>query len=885
MELKEYQQGVLNRVDQYLKVLAEQQEEAEAFVEFQKSRGKEAVLADYPRDAWDHLNKERVLPYLRDKDDNAIVAPYLTRYDGLDRSIPNVCLKVPTGGGKTLLATTSLERIQADYLKRQVGLVLWVVPSDAIYRQTWKHLANREHPYRQMLERASGGRIKLLEKGDAFTARDIKEQLCVMLLMLPSAARKSKETLRLFRDSGRFTSFFPPEDDSEANRMLLETVRNLDVNDLADMGWADGVVPGVLSIKQSLGNVMRLARPVVIVDEGHKAYSDTAKETLCGFNPRFILELSATPNTNGKHQSNVLVNVPGGDLKDEEMIKLPINVINEDKGGWKHTLSLAHDKLSELAKEAVIFQGEAGRYVRPILLVRVERTGKDQRDKAFVHAEDAREYLIEKLGVKEEEIRLKTSETDELGDEDLLLETSPVRYIITKDALREGWDCPFAYILAILSKMTANTALTQMIGRVLRQPHAQLTNRSLLDECYVFTFDQDVTQAVNSVRKGLQDEGMADLASCVKAAGGDGGVKRITRRETIQRRKDFAKLPKVFLPKVLHRDDGEPSSYRVFDYDRDILGQLDWETFSFLQVDGVNIELEEKLKRTIARIDIDKKSKDGDQTVLNFAPEELIGLPDEGLDIAFLVRQLLDIVPNPWQGMRILEKTLEVLRKKGVSEERLYANRLDLLQAMKLDLRDQVNVASEALFREKLKAGDVSLRLVSSKHKGLNWEIAKTLEVEVGEGDLPLYRKDGSELEKSLFEKVFQRDFNNLEKETAWYLDTKESVYWWHRIAVNQRSYGLQGWQRQRVYPDLLACVHSAEKGKFKFSVLETKGQHLKGSDDTEYKRNLFELLTSYVDSAIKAGELDLEDGQQQMTFTMLMEDTWKQEIAAQKVI
>ena len=257
-------------------------------------------------------------------------------------------------------------------------------------------------------------------------------------------------------------------------------MRNLDINDLAEMGWQEGIVPGSLSIKQSLGNVLRLVRPVVLVDEGHKAYSDTARDTLCGFNPRFILELSATPNTNGRHHSNVLVNVPGKDLKDEEMIKLPINVVNEDKGGWKQTLTAAHSKLEELAKEAAIFQNESGRYIRPILLVRVERTGNEQRDSGLIHAEDAREYLTANLGAKPEEIRLKTSEKDELGSEDLLLSTCEVRYIITKDALREGWDCPFAYSLAILSKTTAHTALTQMIGRVLRQPHAQLTNHPLL---------------------------------------------------------------------------------------------------------------------------------------------------------------------------------------------------------------------------------------------------------------------------------------------------------------------------------------------------------------------------------------------------------------------
>ena len=875
MELKEYQQGVLTKLDRYLTALQERREEAEDFVEFQRSKGKTATLGDYCREAWDQLNTERLLPYLY-HGDQPTVAPHLSRHDGLGLSIPNICFKVPTGGGKTLLATAALERVQTDYFKRQLGLVLWVVPSEAIYRQTWKQLANREHPYRQMLERASGGRVKLLEKGDAFTRRDVEGQLCVMLLMLPSAARKSKETLRLFRDSGRFTSFFPIEDDSEANRALLEKVPNLDQNDLADLGFGDGVVPDSVSIKQSLGNVLRLVRPFVVIDEGHKAYSDTARDTIAGFNPRFILELSATPNTNNKHQSNVLVNVPGADLKDEEMIKLPINVINEGKGGWKHTLTLAHSKQQELERAALAFQNETGRYIRPIVLVRVERTGKEQRDSGLVHAEDAREYLRDQLGVKDEHIRLKTSSDDELADEDLLSPTSSVRFIITKDALREGWDCPFAYALAVLSRTTATTALTQMIGRVLRQPDAEATEVQALDECYVFTFDQDVTAAINGVRKGLEDEGMADLASNVKSVDPGSGKTRNMRRETIERRKEFAGLPPIFLPRVLHRDTNSPEGYRPLDYERDILGALDWEALQFLKADRAAMDAD-KLQRTVARVTIDRNAKEEGQTAFALEQEAVYSVPEEGLDTPYLVRQLLDVVPNPWQGMRLLEETLTALRNRDVTEAQIYANRLDLIQAMKVDLKEQVNAMAEDLFRQKLDSGEISLRLVSSNDPSLNWKIAETLEINVSDMDPQLYRKNGDPLEKSLFEKVYQSELNDLEKSTAWYLDESKCVYWWHRIAVNQRSYGLQGWQRHRVYPDLLACVHGVENGKFRFSVLETKGDHLKGNDDTEYKQKLFDLFTRYADVTASIGRLALEGQDEPLSFRMVMEKDWKQ--------
>lgn len=877
MEIKEYQQGVLDKLDRYLKVLDEQREEAEAFVAFQHSRGKDDVkVGDYCRDAWNKLNEERLLPYIS-QGGLPVVAAYLTRVDGLKRSIPNICLKVPTGGGKTLLATAALERIQTDYFKRQTGLVLWVVPSDAIYRQTWKQLANREHPYRQMLERASGGRVKMLEKTDAFTRQDVEGQLCVMVLMLPSAARKSKDTLRLFRDSGRFTSFFPVEDDNDANSALWSEIPNLDRNDLSDFGFGEGIMPDSVSIKQSLGNVLRLVRPVIVIDEGHKAYSETARETLCGFNPKFILELSATPNTGNKHQSNMLVNVPGADLKDEEMIKLPINVINEASGGWKHTLTLAHAKQNELEQESLNFEAASGRYIRPIVLVRVERTGNDQRDGGFVHAEDAREYLRDQLGVQEEAIRLKTSDKDELGDDDLLDPNCPVRFIITKDALREGWDCPFAYVLAILSKTTANTALTQMIGRVLRQPGARLTGIAALDECYVYTFDQDVSDAVDSVRSGLQDEGMADLASSVKSIDASDGKTLNMRRETLQRRDSFKGLPAIFLPRVLHRDTDCPDGYRALDYDRDILGELEWDALHYFVPDNVSLS-DDKLERTVARINIDRWAMSA-QTTIDLDHQEIDALPDEGLDTPFLVRQLLDVVPNPWQGMRLLEETIGKLRERGVEDQKLFANRLELLQLMKADLKSQVALMAEKLFRMKLKSGDILLKLVSSDDPNLNWQIAETIELDVSDIDQVLRKKNGSPLEKSLFEPVYQREFNDLEKNAAWYLDDNQCVYWWHRIAANRQSYGLQGWQRHRVYPDLLACVQVSDSGAYRFSVLETKGSHLKGNDDTEYKRKLFALLTEQADMGRQIGQLELATDDRPIRFNMVLEEDWQQTV------
>ena len=611
----------------------------------------------------------------------------------------------------------------------------------------------------------------------------------------------------------------------------------------------------------------------MVIDEGHKAYSNTALDFIAGHNPRFLLELSATPNSGKEYVSNVLVNVTGTALKDEQMIKLPINLDNQNRADWKHTLSVAQDKLAELQKDAEKVRNNEGRYIRPILLIRVERTGREQRDKTTIHSEDVREYLVEKLGAKPDEVRVKSAEMDELGDENLLSDMSKVRYIITKDALREGWDCPFAYILAVLSKTTAATALTQMIGRVLRQPEAKLTSVPALNECYVFTFDQEVQAAVDSVRRGLEEEGMGDLAANVRATGK--GASAASRRETVRRRKEFEGL-KIFLPRVLSRH-YDTCEWRQFDYDRDLLSRLDWSKFSYSNRTTFTPGEKETIERTLTRVDVEDLGHMDDELPKSKTSEVNVELE---LDFPALVRLLLDVIPNPWQGARILQETLGALRKKKIKEERIIANRLFLVKAMRDNLKEQVHRATEAEFKRMLAADELSFRLESSNDPKLNWELAETLELDVTDEDKPLHRKSGEPLEKSLFKPVYQKQVNGLEKDMAWYLDSDKAVGWWHRIAVHQ-DWHLQGWQRSRIYPDFLACLHDTGDGKVRFTVLETKGLHLKGNDDTVYKEKLFELLTQHSQTALSVGELKLGLKQQQMRFELMLENNWQEKLSA----
>ena len=561
MELKGFQERTLDRLSDYLREL-KQQKGAVAEVRRKKiEAGSEIFNLDYCGNTWKALKRGKLLPKAGHD-----FAPYAQRVDGLDRPIPNVCLKVPTGGGKTLLGAHALGRINREYFGRTTGLVVWVVPSEAIYTQTLKAFRRPGHPYRQTLRQMAAGRLKVIKHTENFSRQDVDQGLLLMLLMLQSANRETKETLRLFNERGGFTDFFPPTDATLRNRKLVEEIRNLDVIEADQRHIFERKV-----IKHSLGNLMRMQRPVFVIDESHKTTSALARETIEGFNPRFILELSATPNAGKSIESNVLVNISGLELKAEEMIKLPINLYDKPTD-WQATLCEAWEKTKELDKKARRHKENGGGHIRPIMLVQVERTGKEQKGKGFIHADEVKEYCITKLAIAPGSVRIKVSGKDEIEREDLLSEESQVRVIITRQALQEGWDCSFAYVLALLAKNAAQRSLTQLIGRILRQPYARLTDDEALNQSYVFSYYENARALVEKIHSGLQKEGLEDVARDLLLYSDEKDKLPLVN---VGRRKEFSEL-EILLPKVLHKDADMKEGWRPIDFRRDILAGVPW---------------------------------------------------------------------------------------------------------------------------------------------------------------------------------------------------------------------------------------------------------------------------------------------------------------------
>ena len=691
-----------------------------------------------------------------------------------------------------------------------------------------------------------------MEKDDALSRMDIENYLCVMLLMLPATNRcKNRDFLRMFRDAGRYPAFFPEDGDALEEGKLMAEHPGLERDQVSGR------------VKHSLFNVFKVSRPIVILDEAHKAYGGGRKlkagaakyaHSISRMDPSVVVELTATPNSN---VSNLLVDVTGTQLQDEQMIKLPIQVrTSGTSADWRHTLSLGLQQLEELAAVARTFEAGSGRYIRPIAVVRAENTGRSQRDGQNVHVEDVREELINQ-GVDPSVIKVKSAEMDELGREDLVnsRDRSTVQWILTKDALKEGWDCPFAYVLVLLDNTTAKTPITQMVGRVMRMPHVESTEVKALDQCYVICHNRDVRRAVECVREGLQNEGMGDLTQYVN--GDESRANMATIR--VERRDRFRGIP-IYLPKVLCRtSDGD---VRDLDYDRDILAKID---FGRLRIDNPLANRSVVPTGGFATVDVS-----GEVLGLEDRPEYV----NEDDWLGYFTRHLSSLIPNPWVCADIVRDTIERIEREGsLTRTEILSRRSIYAECFRQNLFEQVDRRAKDKFREMLDTGEISFDLETTEG---NYEICEECDEVVRERE-PLLSMAAKTVQRSLFKPVLERDFNEYERDFAYFMEGKKAISWWHRVAASQRSgYYVRGWRRERVFPDFVAlATPSGDHHDYEHQLLffETKGAHLKDHEDSRYKKCLLGILEdAFNDDLAPRGYYRMRGGKGKGAFRMVFQ-------------
>ena len=452
MELKPYQQQVINDLSLFLEQVQETKDVKDAFYNF-----------------WTTHPKTPLFPFA-----GTAIEPYKNNVP----RVPNICIKVPTAGGKTFIACNAIKTIFDAFAYDKPKAVVWLVPSITILDQTIKNLKDPSHPYRQKINSHFGNKVEIFDKatllqGSGFNATSVKEQLNIMVFSFDSLRAKNKEDRKVFQENGN-----------------LQTFENLLGKDT----------------EITLGAVIKYLNPLVIVDESHNAESDLSIDMLKEINPCFILDLTATPRNN----SNIVSFIDALELKKENMVKLPVIVYNHQDKTEVINSSLQLQKRLEL--QAFEEEKKGGKYIRPIVLFQAQpKNGKDfiNEEEEKSNVQKLKEKLIE-LKIPADQIKIKTANINEIKGIDLMSKECEVRFIITINALKEGWDCPFAYILASLADKSSAVDVEQILGRVLRQPYVMKHNFPLLNLSYVLTASSKFLDTLDNIVKGLNKAGFSD---------------------------------------------------------------------------------------------------------------------------------------------------------------------------------------------------------------------------------------------------------------------------------------------------------------------------------------------------------------------------------------
>jgi type III restriction enzyme len=382
-----------------------------------------------------------------------------------DGDVPVACLRIPTGGGKTLMGGHAIARLKRSLLPAGTSLTVWLVPSDAIRNQTLRALRTPGDLLHDAL-RMLLGEVAVLDIDEALSTPPSVLDARDTVIVATMQAFKQEDTSRLavYKPNGALMEYFPPG---------------------GTHGW-------------SLVDALKLRRPFVIVDEAHNQGTDLAFDTLARLDPCAVLELTATPDR--LHQpSNVLYSVSASTLQGADMIKLPVDMAAH--GNWKIALREAIACLDRLQAAADQEKATTGEALRPIMLLQAERQQKDNPDAMTI--DRVREALMADFDVPASQIARSATGVDELGDAD----PATLRFVITADKLREGWDWPEAYVLLSFRGSSTQTALEQLLGRVLRMPNVRRKQHEDLNRAYAFAVSTDILAVASVLRDGLVHAG------------------------------------------------------------------------------------------------------------------------------------------------------------------------------------------------------------------------------------------------------------------------------------------------------------------------------------------------------------------------------------------
>ncbi len=803
--------------------------------------------------------------------------------------LPYVCLRIPTGGGKTVLAAHSVSVAADSFLRTDAPTVLWFVPSQTIREQTLATLQDRAHPNRRALADRFGENVRVMGIADALYAKraDYDGGAVVIVATIQAFRVEETEGRKVYEANGELMDHFSGL--AEGLRSALES------------GPSGDPVP-------SLANVLRLRRPMVIVDEAHNARTNLSFDTLARLNPALIVEFTATPVTPEEHKpekgvyaSNVLHHVSAAELKAANMIKLP--VILRGRSDPKETIGDAIAWLDELVALAGAEERETGEFTRPVMLIQAEPKSKDRQT---LHAEEVKKLLIEDFRAPEEHIVIATGETRGLDGVDLFDRDCKVRFIITQQALKEGWDCSFAYVLCSVAEQKSARAVEQLLGRVLRLPRATRKSREDLNRAYAFATTTSFQHAAATLRDGLVSNGFerVEAQALVRAVedpirGLEEGGAAFVFDEPIPEGIDAAEFKtnvetatggrvQVDLESGVIRARGALNNY-----DRDaMLKAMPKEAAKAVETlvqrsRGARLKAvaptQEAIRFAVPRLavrsksgldlfdrthflDIPWKLEESDPApILDFFAPPKPGVDEAHLDVSTAGQVTVEFVTDLHQQLALalqergwnksalvnwLDRRLPTSARRDItriSSTLFISKALDAIAA-------KAGMEIEGLARAKFRLVEAFVRVIA-KHRaireatafaralfpqsGLEFETSSDVELVFDEAGYAYNQpyKGGTEFKKHLFRVVGDLDASGEEFDCAVYLERCKEVKTWVRNTARQpNSFWLQT-SSDKFYPDFVALLNDG-----RVLVVEYKGSHLATADDAKEKRLIGEL-------------------------------------------
>ena len=832
MELKNYQKSVMKDLNQFLVLLSEKQNIKQAYNALWEEKGVSIGPLGMPL--------------------------YNTSLQG----VPHVCLKVPTGGGKTFLAANAIKPIFDSMPHIHPKAVVWLVPSDAIMQQTITNLSNTAHPYRQKIDVDFGGKVEIYTKdqllnGQNFNPVSVDENLSIFVLTYDSFRTNKKDGRKAYQQNGNLTAFNGFKGDTS---ILLD-----DVDDTA------------------LIQVIRQLNPVAIVDESHHATSKLSIEMLENFNPCFVLDLTATP----KEGSNIISYVDARQLKKEEMVKLPVIVYNMKSQEDVYLSAISLRKRLEI--KAKKNEQETGRYIRPIVLLQAQpRTSDDSTT-----YEKIKGTLIE-IGIPKEEIAIKTGDRDDIKTENLLSRDCKIRYIITVNALKEGWDCPFAYILATVANRNSTVDVEQILGRVLRLPYTKMSEEQELNLSYAITSSADFYGTLDKVVKGLNNAGFSKRDYMIK------DLDAVTPVSTTEPEPEQMEIEDVIPsaepgeageePVTVNTDELKRQLEEVLNsgYDEDVGGQVNetvdsmietaltennvyWENITDEeneQYDDIPDEVVSKMKVYHVRKEFEDDVKDlrfpqfvveGDASLFSEHEFDLLDrenlrkgftLQDKDTEIDFdsIEAEIAKVdvddsheAPKAWKLKGFESEAIKewfdsrpTETKRKLCKERICKRISKINSIDDSEIKEYVGRIMSQMTETQLTDLEQNTELYADK-------IKKKVESLLAEHEAKMFRKwleqdyvqcqpmyhlkdsiapstSIATIPKSLYEEE-DGDLNDYEKKVVYELASLDNVKWWHRN-ISRKGFAING--AVTAYPDLMVKLTDG-----KILMIETKGDHL----------------------------------------------------------